>query len=103
MTPEITPKQQCKKVTPIQPTTSTKETPSSESEGEDLPLLAPNQMRELVHLETEIEKNTNCTTNDKTTTPGNVDTPLYANLEENLPTTEIPANLEVTTAEILAN
>ena len=51
---------------------------SVEPEGEEAPLLTPNQMRGLVRLEAELEKNTNCTTN----------------LEENVRTIEMPENLE---------
>ena len=80
--------------------------PSVESEGEEAPLFTSNQIRELVHLEAELEKNTNCTTNLEENVPtaerpenleGNVPTiEIPENLEENVPTARAPANLDET-------
>ena len=90
-TPKISRMQQHKNWTPKQPTTSRKEVPSVESEGEEAPLFTPNQIRELVHLEAELEKNTNCTTNLEENVPT---AEIPENLEENVPTVEMPENLE---------
>ena len=69
---------------------------SVEPEGEEAQLLTPNQMRGLLRLEAELEKNTNCTTNLEE----NVRTiEMPENLEGNVPTARAPADVDESTPD----